>query len=430
MQFGGQTPLRLAVPLERAGRADHRHVARRDRPRRGPRALRAGAGRRSTCSGPPNGIARSRRRRRCAVAERDRLPGAGAAVLRARRPRDGDRLRPRRASRRYMRVAVRASPEHPVLIDQFLEDAIEVDVDAVSDGDDVVIGGIMEHIERAGVHSGDSACSLPPYSIDAEVQAEIRRQTVALARELGVRRPDERAVRGEGPRRLRARGEPARVPHGAVRVARRSACRWRRSRRAAWSGGRSRELGFTREIVPAHVSVKEAVFPFIKFPGVDTVLGPEMKSTGEVMGIDATFGAAFAKAQIAAGTLLPTSGQRLRLGAAADRTTARRARSRGGWPRAGFRLLATRGHGGRTCAPRGSTVDDRQQGAGGQPAHRRRAAARRGRARHQHAVGRGVVPRLVPDPAHRARVPGAVLHDDRRGRGGGRGHRAHARAVR
>src|SRR5262249_18498903 len=203
--------------------------------------------------------------------------------------------------------AVRASPEHPVLIDRFLEDAIEVDVDAVSDGHDVVVAGIMEHIERAGVHSGDSACSLPPYTIDAEVQAEMRRQTIALARELGVvglmnvqfaikdRVVYVLEVNPRASRTVPFVSKAIGVPLAKVAV-------------QCMIGRRLADIGFTREIVPAHVSVKEAVFPFIKFPGVDTVLGPEMKSTGEVMGIDASFGAAFAKAQVAAGTLLPTRG--------------------------------------------------------------------------------------------------------------------------
>src|SRR5207249_7627004 len=209
---------------------------------------------------------------------------------------------------RYMKAAVRVSPAHPVLIDHFLEDATEVDVDAVSDGERVVIGGIMEHIERAGVHSGDGACSLPPYSLDAEARAEIRRQTVALARELGVvgLMNVQFAVKANCVYVLEVNPRASRtVPFVSkaigvplAKVAAR--CMVGRSLAAQ---------GFTREIVPAHVSVKEAVFPFLKFPGVDTVLGPEMKSTGEVMGIDGSFGAAFAKAQIGAGTLLPTAGK-------------------------------------------------------------------------------------------------------------------------
>jgi carbamoyl-phosphate synthase large subunit len=208
---------------------------------------------------------------------------------------------------RYMRVAVKVSPAHPVLIDKFLEDAIEVDCDAVSDGTDVVIGGIMEHIERAGVHSGDSACSLPPYSIDAEVQGEIRRQAVALARELNVvgLMNIQFAVKSRVVYVLEVNPRASRtVPF----VSKAIGVPLAKIAARCMVGKTLAEQGFTKEIVPKHVSCKEAVFPFIKFPGVDTVLGPEMKSTGEVMGIDASFGAAFAKSQVAAGTFLPTSG--------------------------------------------------------------------------------------------------------------------------
>jgi carbamoyl-phosphate synthase large subunit len=241
---------------------------------------------------------------------------------------------------RYVRLAFKASPDRPLLIDHFLEDAVEIDVDAVSDGRDVVIGGIMEHIERAGVHSGDSACSLPPVTIDDEVQAEIRRQTIALARELGVvglmnvqyavqaRRVYILEVNPRASRTVPFVSKAIGVPLAKLA--------------ARIMAGRSlAELGFTHEIVPRHVNVKEAVFPFLKFPGVDTVLGPEMKSTGEVMGIGDSFGIAFAKAEIAAGTLLPQSGAAFisvrpeeRPGATA---TARRLHQ------LGFRVLATRG---------------------------------------------------------------------------------------
>jgi carbamoyl-phosphate synthase large subunit len=304
VQFGGQTPLRLAVPLEHAGvrivGTSPDSIDRAEDRERFEQVLATLDLRR-----PPNGIARS-------DAEAERVADQiGYPVLV--RPsyvlggRAMEIVYDRASLGRYMRHAVRASPEHPVLIDKFLEDAIEVDVDAVSDGTDVVIGGIMEHIERAGVHSGDSACSLPPYSIDAEVQAHIRRQTVALARELGVvgLMNVQYAVKDRVVYVLEVNPRASRtVPFVSKAIGVPLA-----KIAARCMVGRSlRDQGFTREIVPAHVSVKEAVFPFIKFPGVDTVLGPEMKSTGEVMGIDATFGAAFAKAQSAGGTFLPTSG--------------------------------------------------------------------------------------------------------------------------
>jgi carbamoyl-phosphate synthase large subunit len=304
VQFGGQTPLRLAVPLEQAGvpivGTSPDSIDRAEDRERFEQVLAT-----LRLERPPNGIARS-------DDEAERVAESiGYPVLV--RPsyvlggRAMEIVYDRSSLGRYMRHAVRASPEHPVLIDKFLEDAIEVDVDAVSDGTDVVIGGIMEHIERAGVHSGDSACSLPPYSIDAAVQADIRRQTVALARELGVvgLMNVQYAVKGRVVYVLEVNPRASRtVPFVSKAIGMPLA-----KIAARCMVGRSlRDQGFTREIVPGHVSVKEAVFPFIKFPGVDTVLGPEMKSTGEVMGIDATFGAAFAKAQNAGGTLLPTAG--------------------------------------------------------------------------------------------------------------------------
>jgi carbamoyl-phosphate synthase large subunit len=210
--------------------------------------------------------------------------------------------------RNYMKYAVEASPEHPILIDKFLEEAIEVDVDALSDGKDVVIGGIMQHIEEAGIHSGDSACALPPYSLKPEFTDEIRRQTRELALELGVcgLMNIQFAVKGEqiylievNPRASRtspfvskATGRP--LAKIAARI---------------MAGKTLAELGVHKEIIPEHVSVKESVFPFVKFPGVDTLLGPEMKSTGEVMGIDKEFGKAFAKAQLGANVTMPLSGK-------------------------------------------------------------------------------------------------------------------------
>jgi carbamoyl-phosphate synthase large subunit len=206
-----------------------------------------------------------------------------------------------------MRFAVQASPEHPVLVDRFLADAIEVDVDAISDGERVVVGGIMEHIEEAGVHSGDSACSLPPYSLPKPMLDEIVEATHKLALELGVRglmnvqyavKDGSLYVIEVNPRASRT------VPFVSKAIGRPLA----KLAALVMSGKTLDELGFTEEVVPPHFSVKEAVFPFVKFPGVDTLLGPEMKSTGEVMGIDSEFGRAFAKAQIQAGNSLPTEG--------------------------------------------------------------------------------------------------------------------------
>jgi carbamoyl-phosphate synthase large subunit len=212
---------------------------------------------------------------------------------------------------RYMREAVKVSNESPVLLDRFLNDATEVDVDALSDGEQVIIGGIMEHIEQAGVHSGDSACSLPPYTLSTALQDELRRQTEAMARALNVvgLMNVQFAIQGEGdnavvyvlevnPRASRT------VPFVS------KACGLQLAKIAArcMAGQSLASQGITSEVVPDYYSVKEAVFPFVKFPGVDTILGPEMKSTGEVMGVGRSFAEAFVKSQLAAGVRLPSSG--------------------------------------------------------------------------------------------------------------------------
>lgn len=212
-----------------------------------------------------------------------------------------------KALKRYIVKAVSVAPNHPVLIDKFLKDAKEVDVDAISDGETVVVGGVLEHIEEAGIHSGDSAMVMPPFSIDVETLNEIRRQTKVLALALNVKglmniqfavKDGEVYVLEVNPRASRtipfvskAIGVPLAKLGTKVMV-----------------GKTLPELGFTEEIVPEHICVKESVFPFIKFPGVDTILGPEMKSTGEVMGIDTEIRKAFAKAQMAAGNNLPLAG--------------------------------------------------------------------------------------------------------------------------
>ncbi len=213
---------------------------------------------------------------------------------------------------RYMREAVKVSNDSPVLLDRFLNDAIEVDVDAVSDGKQVIIGGVMEHIEQAGVHSGDSACSLPPFSLSPALQAEMRRQTVAMAKGLNVvglmnvqfaiqKNGDDDVVYvlEVNPRASRT------VPF----VSKATGLPLAKIAARCQAGKTLMEQGVTHEVVPPYFSVKEAVFPFIKFPGADTILGPEMKSTGEVMGVGETFGEAFVKSQMAAGEKLPASGK-------------------------------------------------------------------------------------------------------------------------
>ncbi|NKN33074.1 carbamoyl-phosphate synthase large subunit [Marichromatium bheemlicum] len=208
---------------------------------------------------------------------------------------------------RYMREAVRVSNESPVLLDRFLDDAIEVDVDAISDGQDVLIGGIMEHIEQAGVHSGDSACSLPPYTLPASIQDRMREQMAKMARALNVvgLMNAQFAVKGEEIYILEVNPRASRtVPFVSKSIGIPLA-----KVAARCMAGRSlAEQGYEREQRPKHYFVKEAVFPFVKFPGVDTVLGPEMKSTGEVMGVGESFGEAYAKAQEGAGSLLPSRG--------------------------------------------------------------------------------------------------------------------------
>ena len=207
----------------------------------------------------------------------------------------------------YMTSAVEASPERPVLVDRFLEDATEVDVDVISDGDDSVVGAIMEHIEQAGIHSGDSACVIPPFSLSEKIKIEIADAAKALAKKLEVRglmniqfavKDEELFVIEVNPRASRT------VPFVSktigVPLAKLAA--------KVMAGEKLKDLGFTKEINPEHYSVKEAVFPFVKFPGTDIVLGPEMKATGEVMGIDADLGMAFAKSQMAASSPLPTEG--------------------------------------------------------------------------------------------------------------------------
>ena len=337
VQFGGQTPLKLAVPLEQAGvpiigTSPDAIDRAEDRERFQELVDKLGL------KQPANGTARSVPEAE-KVAERIGYP----VVVRPSYVLGGramEIVHGVEQLRDYMARAVAASPEHPILVDKFLEDAIEVDVDALADGSEVVIGGVMQHIEEAGIHSGDSACVLPPISLKPHLLAEIRQQTRALGLELRVSglmniqfaiKDDQVYLLEVNPRASRtspfvskATGRP--LAKIAARV---------------MAGKSLRELGITSEIVPRHISVKESVFPFVKFPGVDTLLGPEMKSTGEVMGIDWEFGKAFAKAQLAANVRLPLAGKVFISIKDADKLAvlepARQLAA------AGFKLVATRG---------------------------------------------------------------------------------------
>ena len=213
---------------------------------------------------------------------------------------------------RYMREAVKVSNDSPVLLDRFLNDAIEVDVDAICDGKDVLIGGIMEHIEQAGVHSGDSACSLPPYSLSAELQDELRRQTVQMALALkvvGLMNVQFAIQEHEGKSKVFVLEVNPRASRTVPFVSKATSLPLAKIAARCMAGRSLKDQGVTREITPPYHSVKEAVFPFIKFPGVDTILGPEMKSTGEVMGVGTSFAEAFVKSQMGAGVKLPTGGK-------------------------------------------------------------------------------------------------------------------------
>src|SRR5512139_470974 len=304
VQYGGQTPLKLAVPLHELGvpiygTSPDAIDRAEDRERFSELIVKLGLRQ------PENGVARSAEEA-FAVARRIGYP----VMVRPSYVLGGRAMEvvyDDKDLETYLRDAVQASNERPVLVDRFLRDAAEVDVDVVSDGKTVVVGGVMEHIEEAGIHSGDSACALPPYSLSEATVAEIERQSIALARELGVvgLMNVQFAIQGRTVYVLEVNPRASRtVPFvgkatGLPLAKAGALCMVGRSLEAAGALGTAR---------PEHISVKEAVFPFARFPGVDTMLGPEMRSTGEVMGIDPDFFRAFFKAQAAAGNTLPTSG--------------------------------------------------------------------------------------------------------------------------
>jgi carbamoyl-phosphate synthase large subunit len=241
---------------------------------------------------------------------------------------------------RYMGEAVKVTRDSPVLLDRFLDEAVEVDVDAVCDGEQVLIGGLMEHIEQAGVHSGDSACSLPPYTLSAEIQQRLCEQVGSMARALDVvgLMNTQFAIKGDEVYVLEVNPRASRtVPFVSKATARPLA----KIAASVMTGRSLAEQGMTEACKPGFYSVKEAVFPFIKFQGVDPLLGPEMKSTGEVMGIGATFGEAFAKSQLGAGNAVPVSGTAFLSVRKADRRAV--VELAADLVARGFRLVATRG---------------------------------------------------------------------------------------
>ncbi len=306
VQYGGQTPLKLARDLERngvpiIGTSPDMIDAAEDRERFQKMLQELGL------KQPPNRTARNPDSA-IRMAEEIGYP----LVVRPSYVLGGramEIVREEADLRRYMTEAVKVSNKSPVLLDRFLNDAIEVDIDALSDGEDVVIGGIMQHIEQAGVHSGDSACSLPPYSLTSEVQDELRRQTVAMAKALKVvgLMNVQFAIQGGTVYVLEVNPRASRtVPFVSKAIGAPLA----KIAARAMAGISLKSQGFEKEIIPPYFSVKEAVFPFRKFPGVDTILGPEMKSTGEVMGVGDNFGEAFVKSQLASSSELPKPGGR------------------------------------------------------------------------------------------------------------------------
>ena len=337
VQFGGQTPLKLAVPLSEAGvpilgTSPDAIDRAEDRERFNQLVDKLGLKQ-------PKGV--------LARGLDDAIAGANAVgypvLIRPSYVLGGRAMEviPDEANlRRYVANALQASERHPLLIDRYLQGAVEVDVDAISDGEMVVIGGIMEHVENAGIHSGDSACALPPRRLTQQMQDALAKQTKMLARELGVIGlinvqfaifEGEIYILEVNPRASRT------IPFVSkaigVPLAKLAAL--------AMAGHKLGDLGFTTEKIPTHVSVKESVFPFGRFLGVDTILGPEMKSTGEVMGIDSNFAMAFAKAELAASTDLPLAGQV----AVSVRDEDKRELEPivRGLHEMGFRLIATRG---------------------------------------------------------------------------------------
>ena len=342
VQYGGQTPLKLALDLEAAGvpiigTSPDMIDAAEDRERF--QALLHELGLRQ----PPNATART---------EPEALEKAEALgyplVVRPSYVLGGramEIVHEQRDLERYMREAVKVSHDSPVLLDRFLSNAIECDVDCVRDSTGVTfIGGVMEHIEQAGVHSGDSACSLPPYYLKADTVAEIKRQTAAMADALnvvGLMNVQFAIQEADGQDVIYVLEVNPRASRTVPFVSKATGIQLAKVAARCMAGQTLASQGVTKEVTPPYFSVKEAVFPFVKFPGVDTILGPEMKSTGEVMGVGKTFGEAFVKSQLGAGTRLPTSGKVFMTVKNADK--ARAVDIARQLAALGFELVATRG---------------------------------------------------------------------------------------
>ena len=341
VQYGGQTPLKLALDLEAngvpiIGTSPDMIDAAEDR-ERFQKLLHA-----LDLRQPPNATART---------EPEALEKAAALgyplVVRPSYVLGGramEIVHEQRDLERYMREAVKVSHDSPVLLDRFLNDAIECDVDAICDGQRVFIGGVMEHIEQAGVHSGDSACSLPPYYLSAETVTEIKRQTTAMAHALkvvGLMNVQFAIQNVDGKDVIYVLEVNPRASRTVPFVSKATGIQLAKVAARCMVGQSLDAQGIHKEVTPPYFSVKEAVFPFVKFPGVDTILGPEMKSTGEVMGVGKTFGEAFVKSQIGAGTKLPRSG--VAFVSVKNNDKARAVEVARGLAALGFSLLATKG---------------------------------------------------------------------------------------
>ncbi|MDQ7956155.1 MAG: carbamoyl-phosphate synthase large subunit, partial [Pseudomonadota bacterium] len=342
VQYGGQTPLKLALDLEAngvpiIGTSPDMIDAAEDRERF--QQLLHELGLRQ----PPNATART---------EAEALDKAAALgyplVVRPSYVLGGramEIVHEQRDLERYMREAVKVSNDSPVLLDRFLNDAVECDVDCIRDGEGAtLIGGVMEHIEQAGVHSGDSACSLPPYSLKADTIAELKRQSAAMAKALnvvGLMNVQFAIQEKDGQDVIYVLEVNPRASRTVPYVSKATGIQLAKVAARCMAGQSLASQGVTKEVTPPYFSVKEAVFPFVKFPGVDPILGPEMKSTGEVMGVGKTFGEAFVKSQLGAGTILPTSGKVFI--SVKNNDKARAVECARGLVGLGFELIATKG---------------------------------------------------------------------------------------